>query len=424
MAQIDQGSGPRRRSAIDVARVAALGIVVLGHVTLAVIDRHDGELRGANLLALRPGWAWVAVISPMPVFFAAAGWANSTSGVERARPRLRALAGVGVVVVGCWSLAVVATIVVAGDAGIAGDGARLATQPLWFLAAYAPLSACGTWMSTMAARRSLAVFAACFGTLVVIDLVRFAVDGPSWVGWFGFLPAWGVPWLAGAWWQSWAAPVPPRHERLVGVVLAVGGGLGAAGLVHWAGYAPALIDVVPGARSNTTPPTLYTAVVGVAQVGVLLVVAPGLDRAGRRWPALWRQAGAAAVGVYAWHLTALALCAGVIAAGLPVPDRLSFTWWVSRPLWWLAVLGVTLPLVVLTARMPRRRERPDAAAPSRRRGAIGAGILTAAAAFVGRYGPTTVGRAVVGSGLFLMAWIVLRDPLDRLVAHRRPRSDA
>jgi hypothetical protein len=129
-----------------------------------------------------------------------------------------------------------------------------------------------------------------------------------------------------------------------------GGALLAAGLLVWfAGYHPSLIDVVDGERSNTTPPTLYTAVAGMVQVGLLMVVAGGLDRVATRHRSLLDRAGAAAVGVYVWHLTALAICAGAIAAGFWAPARFSAGWWISRPLWFVVVLGLTGALVALTA---------------------------------------------------------------------------
>jgi len=71
-----------------VARVGALVLVVLGHLTLAVIDRGpDGAIRGSNLLSLHPGWVWLAMLAPMPVFFAAAGWANATADAASAAGR-------------------------------------------------------------------------------------------------------------------------------------------------------------------------------------------------------------------------------------------------------------------------------------------------------------------------------------------------
>jgi hypothetical protein len=92
-----------RRDAIDVARVGALAMVVAGHLLLAVIDRGpDGALRGANLLSLHPDLAWLSLLAPMPVFFAAAGWANAASRPLGAASRLRTLVGLGSVVVLVW----------------------------------------------------------------------------------------------------------------------------------------------------------------------------------------------------------------------------------------------------------------------------------------------------------------------------------
>ena len=253
------------RDAIDVARVLALLLVVVGHLTLAVIDRADDRVRGANLLELHPGWAVAAALAPMPVFFAAAGWANARATPVSAGPRLRSFVGAAAAVVVAWSAGVVVADVVAGDPGIVADGARVATQPVWFLAAYVPLAAGGHLLSTFVARRPVAVVGGCLAALALLDLARFGFGAPDWIGWPGFFVAWGVPWLLGAWWRH-RVETGPFRERWTGTVLAGGALIGAVVLVHAGGYAPALIDAVPGARSNTTPPTLYTATVGIAQV--------------------------------------------------------------------------------------------------------------------------------------------------------------
>ncbi|HEV7762141.1 MAG TPA: acyltransferase family protein [Acidimicrobiales bacterium] len=407
-----------RRDGIDVARILALLLVVLGHLLLAVVDRRHGEVRGANLLALHPGWALVAVAAPMPVFFAAGGWANATSTLAAAAPRLRTLVGLGTVAVGAWSLAVLGTTVLNdGDSGIVGDGARVATQPLWFLAAYVPFAAAGGQLARLA-RHLRVVLPAVLATLLALDVARFGLDAPDWIGWPGFFLAWGTPWLLGAWWrhrvETAAEGSGPRFdERATGWALAVGGAVACVGLVHLAGYAPALIDAVPGARSNTTPPTLYTALAGVAQVGLLLVCAPALDRAGHRWRRFWSQAGEAAVGVYVWHLTALTLCVAAIAAGFPVPDRLTWLWWLTRPLWWVAILAVTAGFVALTAvvRARQRGRRTEPASPTRptRPTAVvlGVAVTSAGAALVGLRGPRHAEMAVLCSALFGAGWLLL-----------------
>ena len=395
--------------AIDVARVLALMLVVLGHLLIAVIDRRDGELRGANLLALHPGWAWIAALAPMPVFFGAAGWANARSTMATITDRLRTLIGLGAVVASIWSAAVVAAVLVNGTPGIVGDGARIATQPLWFLAAYLPLAAGGSRLARLSARNAPTVIGSCLALLAVLDAARFGFGVPDWVGWPGFFLAWGVPWLAGGWWRS-RYDTPGFDERHAGLLIALVAGAGCIALVAFLGYDFALIDAVPGDRSNTTPPTVYTGLAALAQVGLLMVGARMLDDLGRRCRRLIERAGEAAVGVYLWHLTALALCAAAIAAGVPAPDRLTTWWWLTRPVWWLAVLALTIGLVQLTSLggdlLARRRERVPSV-PGRR-ALLGIAAATAGAAVTGIEGPRSMGFAVVCSGLFLVGWLLLR----------------
>jgi hypothetical protein len=401
-----------RRDAIDVARVLALAMVVAGHLVLAVIDRPDGEVRGANLLLFRPGLAFLTVVAPMPVFFAAGGYANASATLMDSARRLRVLAAVGAVVVSGWSVAVVVTVLITGDSGIVGDGARLATQPLWFLAAYVPFAAGGRGLARLAGKHPVLSIGGCLAALAVLDLARFGLDAPSWIGWIGFGLAWVVPWLAGGWWRH-RVEHGGLDERRVGATLAVVFTAVCVVLVHAFGYSAALIDVVPGARSNTTPPTLYTAVVALAQVGVLLFAARWLDRVGRRWRRLWDRAGEAAIGVYAWHLTALALCAAAIAIGVPSPVRFTLAWWLSRPLWWAAVLAVAFGLVLATDRVRNRFERAGPGPGHERGGArqlLGVITLTAAGAAVGLEGPREAPTAVAWSALFALSWWLLSEP--------------
>ncbi len=202
--------------------------------------------------------------------------------------------GTGAAVVVAWSVAVIAAAAATGRPGVLGSGARLATQPLRFVAAYVPLAAGGARIARVAARRPVAAVGSCLATLAVLDAARFGLGLPAWISWPGFWLAWGTPWLVGAWWRSrWERCTDPaagrRAELIAGGVLAAGAIVACAALAAGAGYSPALIDVVAGARSNTTPPTLYAAVAGVAQAGVLMVGAAALDRLGRRGRRLWSR---------------------------------------------------------------------------------------------------------------------------------------
>jgi hypothetical protein len=395
---------------------------------MAVVDRDEhGAVRGTNILLLHPHLAVLAAAAPMPVFFAAGGWANATASSRRAASRLRTLVGLAAAVVVCWSLAVViASVVRGGEPGVLGKGARLATQPLWFLAAYVPFAYWARPIARAASARPVVVVGACLVSLTVIDVVHFGLDGPSWLAWPAFYLAWSVPWLVGGWWRS-AASRPGFSERRVGVVLALGGGIAAGWVVWRAGYQASLIDYGSDGRSNTNPPTLYTALVGVAQVGVLMLLAHALDRLGARFRAFWRRAGSVAVAVYAWHLTALSLCVGLLAIpAMWAPHRLSASWWLFRPVWLTVVLAGCAALVAATggvrATLAASATSPHHASTTR----LTVGVLVAAAggAVVGLYGPSNAARAVVCCALLGSGWLLLRsgDPAPREdFGHREPQ---
>lgn len=431
-----------RRPSVDVARVVALALVVVGHLAMAVIDRDpSGALRGTNVFELHPAWSWVTVISPMPVFFVAAGFANAASDPFAAAGRLRTLVGLAAAVIVSWSVVVVVSEPFIGRGSVVGDGARLATQPLWFIAAYAPLLTISAAVSRTMMSRPLVVAVGCVALVATSDLARFVAGAPSWVGWPGFLAAWAVPWTIGAWWRGLGTTDPTtsrRREKRTGAILFAGGAVLAVLLVHHGGYSVSMLDVVDGARSNSTPPTLYTTAVAVAQGGVVLVVAGTLDRIGDRWRALWSRAGASSLGVYAWHLTSLALCSALVAAGLPAPERFTASWWLSRPLWWGAILAVTMAFVVVTGKVITRPTRrigltrrgrgspvgvDDAGGPHSDTGrsrwwrlAGGTALAAGTAAAVGLHGPNTSVWAVGLSLGMTISWGLLRP--GRLVTPR------
>lgn len=390
-------------------------MVILGHLTLAVIDRGpDGAIRGANVLELHPGLAWLAMLAPMPVFFAAAGWANATATPRSAAPRLRTLVGLAAVVVVSWSTLSMLEYAVLGGGAIA-DGARIATQPLWFLAVYVPLAAFGSDVARWAEHPMVAIG----GSLVVLgalDIARFAHGAPDAIGWPGFFLAWGVPWLLGAWWRRrWQAGW--TNERRTGAALVVIGSVCAVGLVVFAGYHPALIDAVEGQRSNTTPPGLFTATAAIVQVGLLMVVATWLDRVAELYRGVFDRGGEASVAVYVWHLSALALCAAVVAAGVWAPERFSGAWWLTRPLWFAAVLGVTGLLVTTTSWVRARLgTQIDQRVPSDVQIVVGVICVTIGAGVIGLLGPRTPPSATVAVAAFVAGWWCLRSPSVRSVS--------
>jgi surface polysaccharide O-acyltransferase-like enzyme len=406
-----------RRGAIDIARSSSLVLVVVAHLTMVVLDRAtDGSLRGVNIFELYPRFELLTMLSPMPLFFVASGWANVGGRAESRMTRTISLTALASVVGVAWSVAALIEGAATGGNGIVSDGARIATQPLWFLTAWVPFTACANAL-TRASRRIIPSIGACIAVLVITDVVRFVGGAPRWIGYPGFFAAWAVPWLIGAWWRQ-------RHdsgsfdERRAGLVLVVGGLVVLIGLVRMFGYHPALIDAVPGHRSNTTPPTLFTAVAAMVQAGVFIVAARRLDAIAARRARAIGALDAIAPGIYVWHLTALSLWGAALAAGLWAPVRLSAAWWTTRPLWWGAIVGTSIALSIPTRKALARLPRPGAGSASTLRPLFVAGVAIATISFglIGLYGPdTTVMAVVVLIGCALSCTAMLTTGRDRRV---------
>jgi hypothetical protein len=238
-------------------------------------------------------------------------------------------------------------------------------DPLWFLGVYAGLMALTPLALAMV--RRLGACAACVPAAVVaaVDLVRFGLGGPAWLGWINVAAGWLVPYLLGIAWARGAF----RGWRIPALMLA-GGVAATAALVAWAGYPASMVGVNGAAISNLNPPTLAAVTFGIAQAGLALLLREPLARWMRR-PLAWAAiatANLSAMTLYLWHQTAfLAVSAAGLAVGRP-PGLLtapSSALWVGQRLAWLPAFAAAL--TVLWMVFHRAERRPVQAA----RGAVG-----------------------------------------------------
>lgn len=382
---------------------------------MAIIDRPtpNASVRGANLLALFPQWEWLGLLSPMPMFFVAAGWANSQSSVSHRAHRLRVLTGAAAVVVTAWSLLSLGELLISGHSDILGDGARIATQPLWFLAAYLPFTAASGLIEKLSQRIPLAI-TLCLLLVSASDIARLILGAPRWVGYPGFFATWLIPWTLGAWWRH-ASESTVIHERRSGVALAAFGLFMSMILVTFAGYTPSLIDAIPGHRSNTTPPTLFTCTAAICQVGILMLLATRLDGLARRWEDALRRLNALSLGVYMWHLTAVVLTAGLFALVAPVAERFSTTWWLLRVPWFAAISAIAFFLVRATEMSQSHlTHNPTTKSSTYMSAKIGIFLATCGATITGLYGPRTLPSAVAMMGSFVVGWLLQGEQANSL----------
>lgn len=132
---------------------------------------------------------------------------------------------------------------------------------------------------------------------------------------------------------------------------------GALALV-WAGPYPVAMVGLTAELTNSQPPRLTLALLGMFQAGLVLVAEPVLERLLRR-KGLWT--GVIAISgqimtLYLWHSTAMviviAASVGLGGFGLGV-EPVSTLWWVSRPVWFLVLSMVTVALAVPLGRFER-----------------------------------------------------------------------
>lgn len=389
---------------LDLIRVLALGVVVLGHWLMAVVWTDGEGFHASSLLAEAPAARWLTwVLQVMPLFFVVGGFANATSLASAARRGtgygqwvrgrvVRLFRPVVPVLVVWLGLAVVLPALGVADDVVVLSG-RNALVPLWFLATYVLVIAVAPVAVTAHRRWGWRVPVGALAVAAAVDVAHRA--GVPLIGWTNFLFVWGGLHQLGFLWHDGTLA---RSGR-VRWGLVVGGVVGLAVLVGALDYPVSMVGVPGAGRSNNLPPTVALAALGAGQTGLALLVR---DRA-NRWlarPQVWAVvagAGAVAMSVYLWHMTTMTVLAATVLAGWwPDVAPLSAAWWLGRPLWVLLNAALLFPVVRLAAPVERRAAvRAAFAGPApAARTALLALVVCGSLATVVRSGVAAPGRGV------------------------------
>ncbi|WP_406131926.1 acyltransferase [Streptomyces sp. NBC_00989] len=361
-ARLDATTPPDRDRAVDALRALAILGVVLGHWLVTALVADGGALHTASPLQHMP---WLAPISwafqTLAVFFLVGGHV-ATRGYASARARgttygqwltgrLTRLFRPAAAVLTLWTVTAIALLLSGADFETVRTLVKLALSPLWFLVVFAGLTAATPLVARLNPLWPLAV-------VLHVDLIRFGLGGPSWLGWVNVAAGWLVPYTLGAAWTR-----GELDRARAGWVLLAGGTAATAVLVLWAGY-PASMVGVPGATiSNLDPPTLAAVTFGLAQCGLALLLRDRLRRTMRR-PLAWSAVALvnlSAMTIFLWHQTALmATTATTLPAGhLPGlhthPDGLT---WVAARVAWLPVFALALTICWTAFRTYEQDPRP------------------------------------------------------------------
>ena len=349
---------PRTRDlTLDLSRVVCVLIVVFVHLVLVGVGRDpDGSPFIVNPVSGQRWFApatWIAEI--MPLFFVVGGFAakvgwesaqrrgESASVFVRTRLRRLALPALPLFIVLTIALVIVRTLGL--DPAMASAVATPVGSVLWFLGAYALVQALAPWMIRWHEHNPWLALVVLFAGAFFVDAVRLIV-GIQGLG-LGRVPAegygvgdelFGLPNIAFVWLfaqqigfclrDGWFTRV--RWWNLV-MILA---GFAAVGLLVGLGeYSASML-------SNQWPPTLPLAVLAVVQAALLtLLHRPLTAIMDRRWAqGFVFFLGTRLMSVYLWHVPAIVVLTGVQLLWLPMPAPGSGVWWLSRPLFVIAVL--------------------------------------------------------------------------------------
>lgn len=345
-----------RNRHVDFLRVAAIGMVVVGHWLAVAIRTSDGQLEGVTVLAEVDWTHWVTwAFQVMPVFFLVGGYANAASWTSHRdrggdwaswiHRRASRLLWPTTTFLGFGAAAAVA----ARSAGISPEVLDEATWFLvimiWFLAVYLGVTALAPALLAGQARWGWGLLATMAAVLVTADVARMGFD-VDWVANVNFLFVWGGVHVLGlAWWDGRLV----RSERrlwalgLSGAVLLV--------VLTVSGPYPVSMINVPGAPvQNTNPPTVALAALASAQTGGLLL----LRRPAQRWLERSSRAWTIVVGgnavimtVFLWHVVPVLLAAPLLhLTGLWPQAPVGSGAWLALRIPWVLLLALLLVVVV------------------------------------------------------------------------------
>jgi Acyltransferase family len=331
---------------MDLYRVCALLLVVVGHWVAAALSFSDGAFWRENPLVEMPWTQWLTwIFQVVPVFFVVAGYASAVSWSQRAadesrqawlrRRLVRPLGPTAVYVV--FALLVVAMLFGVGVAGSELDfGAWAVAMHLWFLGIYVLVVALTP--VAVAAHRRWGLWVPVVVTLAVaaLDAATIGAHVP-YVGWLNYLLAWGVLYQLGIAWHD------GMLRGRVAIALAACSAIVLVLLVTVGPYPVSMIGVPDAVVNNTGPPNLALLALGGVQAGLALAAAPAVNRAlkSARAQRILVIANDNVMALYLWHMVPVVIVAlaGYPTGLLPQPELGSAAWWWFR-LEWVAILAV------------------------------------------------------------------------------------
>lgn len=335
-----------RDHAMDLYRVVALLLIVVGHWVAACLTFSDGAFWRENPLVDLPWTRWLTwMFQVVPVFFVVAGYASAVSwghrrGGESLQDWLRRRLARPVGPTAVYVVVMLVVVAVLSAIGVAGSelefGAWAVAMHLWFLGIYVLVVALTPVVVAAHRRWGLWVPLAMVVVVAGVDAATIGAHLP-YAGWLNHLLPWAVLYQLGIAWQD---------GMLRGRAALALAGVSAVALALLVGVGPYPISMigVPGATvNNTSPPNLALLALGCTQAGLVLAAAPRVNKALKsvRAQGILAIANDNVMALYLWHMVPVVIVAlaGYPTGLLPQPVLGTSAWWLFR-LEWVAILAV------------------------------------------------------------------------------------
>lgn len=365
---------PDRNRVVDTLRVLSILVVVVGHWLMAAVQIDGGSVVVDHVLNSE-AWArpltWLLQV--MPIFFFVGGYSNALSWRSARRrgegysvwlrTRLRRLTLPVVPLLLVWAVAGYLALQGGVDPDLLRMASAVAMGPTWFLAAYVVIVCLAPVALSLWERYGWWTVGCGLAAAALMDIVSIAL-GVAPAGYLNYIFVWGTVHQLGYAWVDGKTTLKPIQF-----------GLAAAGFVAtlalvWAGpYPVAMVGFDSGELTNSLPPRLTLAFLGVFQAGLALIFEKSIERFLERtrvW-VLVVLVSAQIMTLYLWHLSAMIIliAGGLLTGGIGFSiEPFTGVWWITRPIWLLALAAVTIPLMLLFGRFERPRADRRPATPA------------------------------------------------------------
>ena len=410
-----------RNRHVDFLRGFSILFVISGHwlITGAMVDPQSGGIVPVLALEAAPWAEWLTwVFQVMPIFFMVGGYANSVS-LESARrkgaaygewlaTRLHRLLRPMLLLVLVW--AVVAVALHAG--GIASGSIQFITRsallPTWFLAIYTMIVVLAPLSHAIWRRWGWGSLFALLGLAALSDFAFFGLDWQT-PGWSNYFWIWLAMHHLGFAWRDGRLGSPAVLLAIAAAAL-----LALLAVVILGPYPVAMAGSPGAGPSNSLPPKITLALLGVVQFGVLLAIENPMRRLLdnlRLWTVVV-LVNSMIMTLYLWHMSILLLLLGAswLAGGLGLgmaPGSPGW-WWGRIP--WLALSAILLLPVALGLAPLERMPRPaNAPLPSLWRQLSGTALIGLGVSFTALFGIDGNPLSLANTGIVALvlggAWI-------------------